>query len=305
MLVSDLDWTMVRLRHLECVHKRCTFPFLTTAIVADRRSLLLCLPLHHPFFSLTSSPPLLHSSPLFLQVDHNDKEHLKLNQFNDLWKSQFQSDSFLVFSTGRSPHLFHQLASHTPLLQPDILVCSVGTEILIHNQPNKEWERYLDQGWSRDKVASIAAQFPDLVLQEPSEQRPHKVSFKLTASNPNQVLDSLRSELSSAGLDTTVIYSGGVDVDILPSRASKGKALSFLIEQIGIDGSIVMVCGDSGNDIELFAVPHVYGCCVQNAHAELRDWVEVNGNKERVLCASVDGPGGIVQALKHFKFVDG
>lgn len=51
--------------------------------------------------------------------------------------------------------------------------------------------------------------------------------------DPDRVLDALRADLAAAGLDTNVIYSGGEDVDILPSRASKGKALSFLLQQVG------------------------------------------------------------------------
>ena len=73
-------------------------------------------------------------------------------------------------------------------------------------------------------------------LQQPSEQRPHKISYKLHAPSPqraDEVINTLRSKLEAAGLETNVVYSAGVDVDILPSRASKGKALAFLLQQVG------------------------------------------------------------------------
>lgn len=40
------------------------------------------------------------------------------------------------------------------------------------------------------------------------------------------------SNLLVACTSTPAFCSGGEDVDILPSRASKGKALSFLLKQV-------------------------------------------------------------------------
>lgn len=175
-----------------------------------------------------------------------------------------------------------------------------------------EWESYLDEGWDRETAAAVGSRFPELVLQQQSEQRPHKVSYKLFAADPAQasgVVSNLRSSLTAAGLDVNVVFSGGQDLDILPARASKGKALSFLLKQLeegaagGNGPERVLVAGDSGNDIDLFAVPGVDGCMVANAHPELKEWCEsmVGEDKSKhIFAASSDGPGGIVEALYHF-----
>ncbi|MEW5314087.1 MAG: hypothetical protein WDW38_005609 [Sanguina aurantia] len=246
-------------------------------------------------------------------VEHGDVTHDKLMQFNAEWVSHLAQTSLLVYSTGRSPLLFSKLWEEAPLLSPDILICSVGSEVFwVEGQSrmvaDDQWQEMLDQGWDRDAVLTVARKFEGrLKQQDSSEQRRHKLSYILSLEAPasgeealsgtgEEVLERLRLALAEAGLAAKVVYSGGADVDILAMGAGKGRALEFVVQQLRKKARIpehgpVMACGDSGNDVD----------AVGARGAGRGGGERPPGAEAATRCCSA----GILEALRHHKLLPG
>lgn len=91
-------------------------------------------------------------------MDHEDQDNKSLLRFGALWEADYNHDSLLVFSTGRSPSMYFDLRQEVPLLTPGIAIMSVGTEIVYGDTmiPDLGWKKILSAGWDRSAVEAVA-----------------------------------------------------------------------------------------------------------------------------------------------------
>ncbi len=227
------------------------------------------------------------------RLNHQLREHRK------------RYGSLLVYSTGRSRELYQQLRAEKSLLEPDALILAVGTLIFYNGSytPDSTWHEILSQGWDRARIESITAPFPDLVVQPASEQNEFKVSFYVEPEQAAVLIPRLKNLMLEHELDVQFVYSSGHDLDILPTRGNKGSALIFLRHAMGMEREETVVCGDSGNDLAMFAVNESLGIIVGNAQTELLDWHHANPSADRYL-ATAYCAGGIAEGLNYFGLLD-
>lgn len=246
--------------------------------------------------------PFLFITDLDYTLVGDDKAMAKLNE--KLQQHRLTYGTKIVYSTGRSITSYNQLKASKPLLDPDILVCSVGTEIYHQGNltPDNVWSEKLSPGWDRNLVLEISQAFTDLKIQPNSELREFKISYFLTQEAAVRVLPELESQLQAQGLDIQVIYSGGKDLDILPRNANKGMAMNFVRELLNIDVAQTVASGDSGNDIALFEDRQEKGIIVGNARPELLKWHQQNPNPNRYLAKS-EFAAGVEEGLVFFGFI--
>lgn len=221
-------------------------------------------------------------------------------EFNETIKEVSDKIGFGV-ATGRNIELAFKVIKEKNITMPDLFITSVGAEIYYNNKGeliySTGWDAHISHLWQREKILKTLSQFDFLKYQEEGNQRKFKVSYYLQ-NNPHH-LNTIKEALQKNKIKCNVIYSHGQFLDILPYRASKGRAIRYLGYRWNIPFENILVAGDSGNDIEMLK-GDLLGVVVANYSPELED---LKGSR-RIYFSNKKFAAGILDGINYYNFVN-
>ncbi len=223
-----------------------------------------------------------------------------LNEFICLMKANRNKIGFAV-ATGRTVESTVSSLEENKVPLPDVIISSVGTEIYYNYTGrliySKGWDAHISNQWKRERILEVLSKFSFLKFQEEGTQRKFKISYFLD-ENPEQLL-AVKEELSKNKLKVNIIYSSGRYLDVLPYRASKGKAVRYLAYRWDIPFENILAAGDSGNDREMLK-GELLGVVVSNYSPEMENLRD----SKKIYFANKPYAGGIIEGIRHYNFLN-
>lgn len=208
-------------------------------------------------------------------------------------------------ASGRSPALVTEAVNRHKLEPLDIIIASVGSEILLgpYREIWTDWSDEIADDWRPQTLSDAMARLDFLAPQSgPHQQGPFKLSYIVRGSTPPpDMRRQIEAALDTTGAPYKLIISHENLVDVLPAQSGKGAALRFLLERLDFPPQRVLVAGDSDNDRDMLTLP-VNAVIVGNYAAELSD---LRGHASDIYFAANRHAAGILEGLEHFGFLKG
>lgn len=201
-------------------------------------------------------------------------------------------------ATGRPLEPTLEVLEQYGIPAPDILICSVGTAIYYgkDNALDNGWQYHVSYKWRPDLIKEALEGLNFLYFQEPENQRPFKVSY-IMKDDPDLVAE-VHEALQAEKLKYHLVFSNNQFLDIIPYRASKGKAVRYLSYKWEIPLAQIMVCGQSGNDTDLLR-GDMCAVVVGNHSSEL----ESLKGMRKMYFSDKEYAAGIIDGLKYYNFL--
>jgi len=192
----------------------------------------------------------------------------------------------LVYSSGRFKSSIISLIVRTGLVNPDVIIANLGTELYYapHWNKDKDWEQIVKKSWNKEKIISVLDAF-DL------QRQPYDKQFVVPYYTDN---DSIVKEIEEkmGSCNAKVVHTGKRFLDIIPESAGKGNAARYVGGKLNVP---VICCGDSENDEEMLKKSD-YGVLVGNAPVHLREEMSKHSH---VHVAESFYAKGVIEGLMH------
>ncbi len=186
------------------------------------------------------------------------------------WVKERKDKIVFGLASGRNKNILQEAISKYGLPDPDVLICSAGSEIYYTNKfiQDNGYESHIDYQWKRDELKNTLSKFPGIELQEPGAQWQFKLSYYVNENFNEDNLADLYKFLDDHKLRAKVLLTENHYLDLLPFRASKGNAMRYLSYKWKLPLHHFITAGNSGNDIDMLK-GKAKGIVVSNYSPEL------------------------------------
>ncbi len=201
----------------------------------------------------------------------------------------------LIFVTGRGIESILPLLNDPMIPRPDYIIADVGATVVFGDTllPIFPLQQKISDAWpGTQQVLSALEPFSYLTRQSVPQER--RCSFFV---NEGEIDDALKDTVESLGCE--LLFSAQKYLDILPKGIGKGSTLRKLCEHLNLHHDCIVTAGDTLNDLSMFKEGFA-SIVVGGAEPALIH--EVHDCKE-VYLASKEGCAGIIEGLKHYKFL--
>jgi len=210
-----------------------------------------------------------------------------------------RGDQFVFgVATGRSLEKIREILSEHHMPTPDVVISSVGSYIyygLSEANLDKGWHKHIHYRWNREKIVEAVSSVKGVKEQEPENQNPFKISYYIYEEGYDE--NELKEALAPFSRRLNVMTTRGAYLDILPRRGSKGRAVRYISQKWSIPLSQTLVCGDSGNDLDM--ISNTSKAIVVGNHA--KELEHLRGSR-KVYFADKESSAGILEGLNHYGF---
>jgi sucrose-phosphate synthase len=262
------------------------------------------LPLSQQRKPLPATPPITEAGrdrmhAIFTAIDQTllgDDEAVK--QFVQCIRRHRKRFLFGVATWRRLDSALAILKKHK-IPMPDILITSLGTEIYFAPQliADIAWTNHIDHLWTPHVLRRVIGSLPGLTPRIKTELSRFKLSYNYDAGTAPPI-EEILTLLRQRELSANPVLSFGQYLEIVPARASKGRALRYFAQQWRIPMERILVAGGSWADVDMLR-GNTLGVVVAN---ENREELTELGETESVYFAQKPYAWGILEAVEHYDF---